>query len=439
MFYRVRDCPFCVISLYNSKKTGIFKDPNRDLIRAELSALRPGDLPTAIKGHREWNKINDCYILDSSPAVETYIEVEYQRRLSAKYFPEILCSLIASTGATLELILAEDTEKVNRNKISHTIKNIEKKIKSSDAESIANASDISPNEAEILKQNPIRSFADNMTLQRHYLWRTYASGDIGMNNDNWIKLCDKDFVEKYNNPEPLQYFRRLAYYRRQVRGLFQSVRFSGIDDTKILSGDDVIKVFKQSQEKIVKIRENALLLFGFKTRAKGIPDLNATIKFINTIVNNWCGYTIKSRRRKEGPKGQQVWKSTYWIDRKPYNGTGFIIQEEIMDMKSLDPNYYPITPILPSYKPESVNETQELFDSIPITTDIASNEICEESSCNNIIPESLISLSSEFLIKNESDIDMIILLLQQKFQISQEKLEQWRSKIVFKIRDNQKY
>ncbi|RHZ80477.1 hypothetical protein Glove_135g94 [Diversispora epigaea] len=50
MFYRVRDCPHHTISLYNSKKTGIFKEPNRDLIRAELSALRPGDLPTAIKG-----------------------------------------------------------------------------------------------------------------------------------------------------------------------------------------------------------------------------------------------------------------------------------------------------------------------------------------------------------------------------------------------------
>src|SRR6185295_11223824 len=111
-----------IVSLYNSKThSEIFKEPNRDLIRAELSALRPGDLPTAIKGRREWNKIADCYILDSSPAVETYIEVEYQRRLSAKYFPEILCSLIASTGATLELILADDTEKVNRNEISHTI------------------------------------------------------------------------------------------------------------------------------------------------------------------------------------------------------------------------------------------------------------------------------------------------------------------------------
>ena len=36
-----------------------------------------------------------------------------------------------------------------------------------------------------------------------------------MNNDDWVKLCDKDFVERYNNPEPLQYFRRLAYFRRQ--------------------------------------------------------------------------------------------------------------------------------------------------------------------------------------------------------------------------------
>ena len=53
MFYRVRDCPYHIISLYNSKKTGIFKELNRDLIRAELSVLRPGDLPTDIKGHRE--------------------------------------------------------------------------------------------------------------------------------------------------------------------------------------------------------------------------------------------------------------------------------------------------------------------------------------------------------------------------------------------------
>jgi len=41
----------------------------------------------------------------------------------------LIANIIASTGATLELILADDTEKVNRNEISHTIKNIEKILK----------------------------------------------------------------------------------------------------------------------------------------------------------------------------------------------------------------------------------------------------------------------------------------------------------------------
>ncbi|KAF0534960.1 helicase [Gigaspora margarita] len=438
MFYRVRDGPYYTISLYNSKKTGIFKEPNRNLIHAKLSALRPEDLPTAIKGHREWNKINNCYTLDSSLAVETYIEVEYQSHLSAKYFPEILCSLIASTGVTLELISTEDSEKVNRNKFSHTINNTEKRIKSSDAESIANASDISSNEAEILKQNPICSFANNITLQHYYLWRTHASGNI-------------DFVKKYNNPEPLQHFRRLAYFRRQgsnatkaienlkikekmqwedsyesmdppsvdlhkfylvkqweaVHNLVQSIGFRDIDDMNILSGDDMAKTFEQSRDKIIKIREDALLLFGFKTRAKGLPDLNATIKFINAVTG----------------------------------------------------------PILPPYKPELIDETQNLFDSIPITSNTTSEciEYIEHNisdSSNNVInkkdlfsemltqyntehrknssqdichidiatykfnaykkeiPDSLISLSSEFLIKNESDVDMLVFYLQQKFQMS---------------------
>ncbi|CAG8468039.1 8640_t:CDS:10 [Cetraspora pellucida] len=293
-----------------------------------------------VEAFAQMDKIANCYAFNLSPAVETYIEVEYQRHLSAKYFPEIFCSLIASTGVTLELILMEDTEKVNRKKISYTIKNIEKKIKDADAESIANAPNISSSEAEILKQNIIHSFANNMTLQQHYF---------------------------------------------------------DIDDMNILSSDDVTKVFKQSQKKIVKIQEDALLLFSFKTRAKGLPNLNATIKFINAV------------------------------------------------MKSID-------------------KTQELFDSIPITTDITilevSNEICKQSSCNNIVKKSetnllqlpslastqnlsnvskqfsdiiktkkelskfLISLSSEFLIRNESDIDSFILLLQQKFQILKEKLEQ---------------
>ncbi|RIB23784.1 origin of replication binding protein [Gigaspora rosea] len=462
MLYRTRDCPYRIVSLYNSKThSEIFKEPNRDLIRAELLALRPGDLPTAIKGHREWNKIADCYILDSSPAVETYIEVEYQRRLSAKYFPEILCSLIANTGASLELIAVEDTKlaKASRTEVSHTIKNTKKRIESSDAELIVNAPDINPNEAEMLKLNPERSFADNMTLQRHYLWRTYASGDIGgnddirnwsINNDDWIKLCDIDFVKKFNSPEPLQHFRRLAYFRRQgfnainsvenlkikeemqwedshesvdlssvdlhkfylakqweaVHNLVQSIGFNDIDDTNILSGDDIAKTFDQSREKIVKIREDALLLFGFKTRAKGLPDLNATIKFINAILGNWCGYTIKSGETRIGPRTNRIWKKTYWIHRVPPNGAGFETIERIMAIKLNDPNYHSTDPILPPYKPESINEIQKLFDSILVTTDItisekaklrcsvsSNNKDCEESSCNNVNEESATNLS----------------------------------------------
>ncbi len=92
MLFRIHDYPLRMVSLYHSKKFDIFKEPCRELIRAKLSALRLGDLLTIIKGQRVWDKIADCYALNLSSAVKTYIEVEYQRRLSAKYFSEILCS-----------------------------------------------------------------------------------------------------------------------------------------------------------------------------------------------------------------------------------------------------------------------------------------------------------------------------------------------------------
>ncbi|CAG8640262.1 1740_t:CDS:1 [Paraglomus occultum] len=150
-----------------------------------------------------------------------------------------------------------------------------------------------------------------------------------------------------------------------------------------------------------------------------------------------------------------------------------------MARKLDNPEYCPIAPVLPSYKSKVIDEFQDLFDSMPITTDIAiskfSNEVCEKSSCNSMveksvtdlpqlssivlaqdqsnnseqfssitktkieIPKSLISLSSEFLIRNESDIDTLIFYLQEKFQILKEKLEQWRAKIAFEMRDNHNY
>nr|CAG8683832.1 15246_t:CDS:2 [Entrophospora candida] len=45
----------------------------------------------------------------------------------------------------------------------------------------------------------------------------------------------------------------------------------------------------------------------------------------------------------------------------------------------------------------------------------------------------------ELIIKNESDIDTLIGILQQKFKMSKEKLEQWRENIAFELRDNSDY
>ncbi|CAG8675667.1 965_t:CDS:1, partial [Scutellospora calospora] len=143
-------------------------------------------------------------------------------------------------------------------------------------------------------------------------------------------------------------------------------------DMNILSSDDIAKTFKQSQKKIVKIREDVLLLFGFKTRAKRIPDLNTTIKFINAILSNWYGYTIRSSTTHIGSRTNRVWKKTYWIYRKLYSRDSFVTQEEITAIKVNNSKYFPINPIFLLYKPELIDETQDLFDSIPITNNITS-------------------------------------------------------------------
>ncbi|CAG8519509.1 9971_t:CDS:10, partial [Paraglomus occultum] len=94
--------------------------------------------------------------------VATKAIAKYQRRLSAKNFPEILCSLIVNTGASLDLASKKISAQLNL-----TV-NCEK-IEAADAELMANAPDISPDDAEIIKQMPTVIYR----LQRHYL---YASG-----------------------------------------------------------------------------------------------------------------------------------------------------------------------------------------------------------------------------------------------------------------------
>ena len=56
-------------------------------------------------------------------------------------------------------------------------------------------------------------------------------------------------------------------------------------------------------ERFIEIQNQSLSLFGFKTHAKTIPDLNSTIKAINAIASNWCGYIIKSNKKRIGSKG----------------------------------------------------------------------------------------------------------------------------------------
>ncbi|CAI2185725.1 10044_t:CDS:2, partial [Funneliformis geosporum] len=52
----------------------------------------------SIKGYCEWNNNAISYKINKSSAVITFIEVEHQKCLSARYFIKKLCSLIASTG-----------------------------------------------------------------------------------------------------------------------------------------------------------------------------------------------------------------------------------------------------------------------------------------------------------------------------------------------------
>ncbi|CAG8526860.1 16450_t:CDS:10 [Gigaspora margarita] len=62
------------------------------------------------------------------------------------------------------------------------------------------------------------------------------------------------------------------------------------------------------------------------------------------------------------------------------------------------------------------------------------NKISEN---NKSLPET--DPKKDILIRNESDIDALILFLQQKFKISKKILDKWKADIVFEFRDNTKY
>ncbi|CAJ0847115.1 9_t:CDS:2 [Entrophospora sp. SA101] len=473
MMFRIRDCEKRILSLYYQKISNeLYRLPGHENIRAELAIARPNELPTAIKGHCEWDKDNISYKLDQSPAVTSFIEVEHQKCLSASNFIEILCSLIASTGASLKLIKMDESRGVIGicKKVCNEIRAEVSIIKHTDFDAVATSRNLTPEEAEFLKLDSERSVADTMALKHFYMWNLYGEN------------------ESFSPPEPRKHFLCLSYFYKQgydeesaieelkvkdiaqwedtcynakdnfedsvakdlhktysvnhweaVQGLLQSLGFTGIDDKRILSDNQVKVAFEASREKFIEIRSQSLLLFGFKSHAKEMPDLNSAIKAINAIVGNWCGYTIKSERKLVGSKGQQIWKYSYQINRKAYNSCGFDNQEEVMAKKLDNPEYCPIAPVLPSYKPKVSDEIQDLFDSISIINNITSEHVEHKisDSSSNVIDEKDLPLEmpannqSAGLSQDRCHVDTINEA--QKFQMSQEKLEQWRTKIAFEM------
>jgi len=110
MLYRIRDCPRHIISIFYQKNSNeLFRLPGRENIWAELASAQPNNLPTVIKGYRKWDNNTISYKIDESPAVTTFIKVEHQKRLSARYFIEKLCSLIASIGTSLQLTKMDES------------------------------------------------------------------------------------------------------------------------------------------------------------------------------------------------------------------------------------------------------------------------------------------------------------------------------------------
>ncbi|UZO23096.1 uncharacterized protein OCT59_015440 [Rhizophagus irregularis] len=399
MLYRIRDCPRRIVSLFYQKNSNeLFHPPGRENIRAELASIRPNNLPTAIKGYCEWNNNTISYKVDKSPAIITFIEVEHQKRLSARYFIEKLCSLIASTSASLQLIKIDESREVirNRKSVHNEIRVEALVIKNTDFNTVATSRNLSPEEAEVLKfDQECYSIADTMALKRFYMRNLYCKD---MSIEDWNNICNRKFIENFSSPEAQKHFLRLSYFRRQghdeenamkglkaeeniqweiachraeenleksvaedlrksysanhwkvIQELFQILGFTGIDDKHILSGSMVSEAFAQSCERFIEIQNQSLSLFGFKSHDKTTPDLNSDIKAINAIAGNWCGYTIKSDKKRIGPKGQQVWQYSYRINHQPYNSTGFRDKG---------------APELPPYRLKTDNNIQELFDSI---------------------------------------------------------------------------
>ncbi|CAG8655875.1 5646_t:CDS:2, partial [Diversispora eburnea] len=192
-----------------------------------------------------------------------------------------------------------------------------------------------------------------------------------MSIEDWNKLCDKDFVEHFSPPELRKHFLHLSHFCKQgydednaieelkAKDLAQwkDTCYNAKDNFENSVVKDLRKTYSANHWEAVRgllqsleIQSQALLLFGFRSRAKEMPDLKSAVKAINAIVSNWYGYTIKSEQKLVGPKEKRIWKYSYQINRKLYNSRGFDNQEEVMARKLDNSEYCPIVLVLLSYK-----------------------------------------------------------------------------------------
>ncbi|CAG8808589.1 33142_t:CDS:2 [Gigaspora margarita] len=253
----------------------------------------------------------------------------------------------------------------NRKRVRNEIRAEALVIKNTDFNTVATSQNLSHEEAEVLKFDQEHSIPDTIALKRFYMQNLYCKD---MSIEDWTNICNKKFVENFSSPEARKHFLQLSYFRRQghdeenaMKGLkaeenvqweiacykaeehleksvAEDLRFTGIDDKRTLPGDTASESFMRSCERFIEIRNQSLLFFGFKSRAKETPDLYSAIKMINAIASNWYGYTVESDKKRIGPKGQQ-----------PYDGLGFGDKG---------------APELPPYRPKTDNNIQEVFDSI---------------------------------------------------------------------------
>ncbi|RIA87801.1 hypothetical protein C1645_827280 [Glomus cerebriforme] len=160
-------------------------------------------------------------------------------------------------------------------------------IKNTDFNAVATFQNLSPKEAKILKFDQEYSIANTMTL-KYFICHDEKNAMKGLKaeeNIQWKIACYK--AEKNLKKSVVKDLHKsyLANYWKAIKELFQIIGFIGIDDKCILSGNIVSEAFIQSYEKFIEICNQSILLFGFKSYAKIISDLNPAIKAINVIAD----------------------------------------------------------------------------------------------------------------------------------------------------------